>query len=92
MNDSAPKIFYNTISKNTGTGGIVSIGMSKPKINNNNIIGNPFAIQSSSTIYIDARENWWGSSPPNESLFLGNINYKPWLNEIQKDAFSGRQK
>lgn len=93
MNDSAPKIFYNTISKNTGTGGIVAMGMSKPKINNNIIIDNsPFAIQSFSTIYIDARENWWGSSPPNESLFLGNINHKPWLNEIQKDAFSGRQK
>ena len=92
MNDSAPKIFYNTISNNTGTGGIVSTGMSKPKINNNNIIDNPFAIQSSSTIFIDARENWWGSSPPNESLFLGNINYKPWLNETEKEAFSGRQK
>ena len=90
-NDAEPKIFYNTFSKNLGTGAIVALGTSRPKINHNNFLDNPFAIQSFSSIYLDAKENWWGSSPPRESLFLGGINYKSWLEAPEADAFQGRK-
>lgn len=90
-NDAAPKIFYSTFAKNLGTGAVVALGAARPKINRNNFQDNPFAIQSFSSIYLDAKENWWGSSPPKESLFLGDINYKPWLDALEEGAFQGRK-
>jgi hypothetical protein len=89
--EGAPKISYSTFLKNEGTGAVVALGAARPKIHRNNFRENPFAIQSQSSIYIDARENWWGGSPPSESLFLGQINLKPWLERQEPEAFSGRK-
>lgn len=90
-NEAEPRIFFSTFSKNLGTGAVVALGAARAKMNRNNFIDNPFAVQSFSSIYMDARENWWGSSPPKESLFLGEINYKPWLNSPEAGAFQGRK-
>jgi len=90
-NDAAPRIFFSTFVKNLGTGAVVALGTARPKMNRNNFIHNPFAVQSFSSIYMDARENWWGSSPPKESLFLGEIDYKPWLPAPEAGAFQGRK-
>jgi parallel beta-helix repeat protein len=88
-NDAAPVIFYNTITGNMGTGGIECVGMAKPKINHNNIVGNAVGIQAFSTILIDARYNWWGKSPPDDSLIWGgSINLKPWLEGPEEKAFA----
>jgi len=88
-NDAAPKIFYNTITGNTGTGGIECVGTSRPKINHNNIVKNAVGIQAFSTILIDARYNWWGKTPPDDSLIWGeNINFKPWLEGPEEKAFT----
>ncbi|MBU4462929.1 MAG: DUF799 family lipoprotein [Proteobacteria bacterium] len=88
-NDAGPRILYNTIAKNLGTGGIECVGMAKPKIHHNNFIGNAVAIQSFSTIYIDARHNFWGKAPPDNTVIWGeNINIKPWLEAPDMDAFS----
>ena len=78
-NDSSPKIEYNTLTRNRGTGAIFCKAMSAPRIHYNNFLDNPFAIQSFSSIQIDARNNWWGDNPPNESLFIGKVTYRPWL-------------
>jgi hypothetical protein len=78
--ESAPVISYNTFAHNAGEGAIVCFGRANPKIFYNNFIDNVWAIQSVSSIYIDARNNWWGSSPPDMKLIWGeNINIKPWL-------------
>ena len=90
-NDAEPKIFYCTFSRNSGTGAILALGTSRPKINRNNFLDNPFAIQSFSSIYLDAKENWWGASPPKETLFLGEINYKSWLDAPEAGVFQGRK-
>lgn len=94
-NDAAPLITFNTLTRNHGEGAITCVGNSKPKINNNNIFDNDFAIQARSTIYIDARNNWWGKSPPDESMIIGdletNVNIRPWLEAQERRAFSGRQ-
>lgn len=90
-NDAQPKIFHCTFARNLGTGAIVALGTSRPKINRNNFLDNPFAIQSFSSIYLDAQENWWGSSPPQETLFLGEINYKSWLDVPEAGVFQGRK-
>lgn len=88
---AAPKISFSTFLKNAGTGGLVALGSSRPTIQKSNFQENPFAIQSHSSIYFDARNNWWGTTPPSADLLLGEINFKPWLEAPEPDAFSGRR-
>jgi hypothetical protein len=89
--DAAPKITYSTFLNNDGEAAIQSVGMSRPVINYNNFLKNTFAIQARSTIYIDARYNWWGSNPPDDNYILKNnddsINIKPWLERAEEKAF-----
>ena len=92
-NDAAPKILYNTLSDNLGEGAIRCVGMSKPIIHYNNFVGNSVSIQSFSSIYVDARHNWWGSDPPDKNQIWGeNINIDPWLRALEVKAFSGKDK
>jgi parallel beta-helix repeat protein len=88
-NDAAPKILYTTFSDNQGEGAIRCVGMSKPVINYNNFVDNSVAVQSFSSIYIDARHNWWGADPPDKNQIWGtNVNIEPWLTEPEKKAFT----
>ncbi len=89
--EGAPKVSYSTFLQNAGTGALVALGGARPKVHRNNFWENDFAVQSHSSIFIDARENWWGASPPSESLFLGQINLKPWLEKPEPEAFGGRR-
>ena len=87
-NDAAPRITYSTFLNNLGEGAIRSVGMSRPVINYNNFLKNTFAVQAFSSIYLDARYNWWGSAPPDDNLIFkhgdDSINIKPWL-EIEDE-------
>lgn len=86
--EATPVISHNTFSHNSGEGAIVCFGRANPKIFQNNFISNAWAIQSVSSIYIDARHNWWGASPPDSRMIWGeNINIKPWLNKENPGAF-----
>ena len=89
--EGAPSITFSTFTQNAGTGALVVLGAARPRVNRNNFQENHFAVQSHSTIYIDARENWWGASPPPESHFLGEVNLKPWLERPEPEAFAGRK-
>ena len=88
---STPRIQFSTFEKNKGEGAIACVGMSNPSIHYNNFIENEVAIQTHSTIYIDARHNWWGGKPPDTRYIFGdlekNINIKPWLDGPEKKAF-----
>ena len=91
-NDATPVLFYNTFTKNHGEGALKCVGMANPKINFNNFSNNTVAIQSFSTIYIDARNNWWGTNPPDQNMIWGdNINIKPWLEKEEHQAFPGKK-
>ena len=86
--DAAPVISHNTFAHNQGEGAITCVGAANPKIFQNNFIANTVAIQSFSSIYIDARHNWWGASPPDPKMIWGeNINIQPCLNKENPDAF-----
>jgi parallel beta-helix repeat protein len=89
--EGAPKISYSTFLQNAGTGALVALGGARPKVHRSNFRENDFAVQSHSSIFMDARENWWGASPPSESLFLGQMNLKPWLEKPEPEAFGGRR-
>jgi len=89
--DATPVISYNTFADNHGEGAITCVGSANPRIFQNNFTGNTVAIQSFSSIYIDARNNWWGASPPDPKIFWGeNINTKPWLEKANPEAFKER--
>ncbi len=91
-NDATPILFYNTFAENSGEGAIKCVGMANPKINFNNFTSNAWAIQSFSTIYIDARNNWWGANPPDQNMIMGdNVNIKPWLTQEEPKAFPGKK-
>jgi len=91
-NDATPILFYNTFAENHGEGAVKCVGMANPKINNNNFAGNTVAIQSFSTIFIDARNNWWGADPPDQNMIWGdNINIKPWLAKEEPKAFRDKK-
>lgn len=90
-NDAAPTLSYNTLTGNKGEGAITCVGNARPKINYNNIADNDFAIQARSSIYIDARNNWWGKAPPDPGMIFGdldrNVNIQPWLTGPEPGAF-----
>jgi parallel beta-helix repeat protein len=94
-NSSTPKLLYNTFSKNRGEGAVTCVGRSNPSIHHNNFLDNEVAIQTHSTIYIDARNNWWGKDPPDTSYIFGdldrNINIKPWLIAPEAKAFQEKK-
>lgn len=95
-NDSSPAISYCTFTENFGEGAIKAVGMSRPRINFNNFTKNDITdIQAFSTIRIDATNNWWGKSSPDErNIFKQNddsINVKPWLKMPEKKAFAEKK-
>lgn len=91
-NDATPVLLYNTFAENHGEGAVKCVGMANPKISNNNFVGNTVAVQTFSTIYIDARNNWWGANPPDQNMIWGeNINIKPWLTKEEPQAFQGKK-
>lgn len=86
--DANPTLSYNTFAENKGEGAVKCVGNSNPKIFRNNFTSNVWAIQSQSSIYIDARDNWWGASPPDKNMIFGeNINIRPWLDRKEARAF-----
>jgi len=91
-NDATPVLLYNTFAENQGEGAVKCVGMANPKINFNNFTGNTVAVQTFSTIYIDARNNWWGADPPDQNMIWGdNINIKPWLPKEEPKAFQEKK-
>ncbi|MEI7637201.1 MAG: right-handed parallel beta-helix repeat-containing protein, partial [Syntrophus sp. (in: bacteria)] len=94
-NDAAPTVSFSTLTENRGEGAITVVGNARPKFSNNNIVSNDFAAQVRSTIYIDARNNWWGKAPPDLNMIMGDteqgINIKPWLTGPEGRAYSGKR-
>lgn len=91
-NSASPKISYSTFAHNLGQGAIQCVGMSNPVVHHNNFTDNPIAVQPLSSIHIDARNNWWGSDPPDEGLIFGtNITIDPWLKAPETKAFTRKE-
>ena len=93
--DAAPTVSFSTLTENRGEGAFTIVGNARSKFSNNNIYNNDFAAQARSTIYIDARNNWWGKAPPDMDMIMGdieqNINIRPWLNSPEEKAFTGKK-
>jgi len=93
-NDAAPAVSLCTLTENRGEGAITVVGNARPRLHHNNIFNNDFAAQARSTIYIDARNNWWGKDPPDPRMIMGdtasNINIDPWLPAPEAGAFAGK--
>ncbi|MDQ1278328.1 MAG: hypothetical protein QG555_1370 [Thermodesulfobacteriota bacterium] len=94
-NDAAPTVSFSTLTENRGEGALTVVGNARPRFSNNNIFTNDFAAQVRSTIYIDARNNWWGKAPPDLNMIMGDteqgINIKPWLTGPEGRAYAGEK-
>ncbi|HQL00430.1 MAG TPA: DUF799 family lipoprotein [Smithellaceae bacterium] len=86
--EASPVLSFNTFEQNRGEGAVVAVGMANPKIFRNNFVNNEISVSSFSTISIDARNNWWGASPPPAAAVWGdNVNIHPWLEREETGAF-----
>ncbi len=84
LNSASPMITKSVIVQNAGFGGIYCLENSTPTISHNNISDNAWAIQSFAKGYINAVKNWWGKNPPPNKIFMGNVDYNPWLSSPYK--------
>ena len=82
---SAPKITRTRIAGHKTGGGIICSGYAKPLLRANNIMDNAWAVVNYINLLVDARGNWWGSDPPAEALFMGQVDYSNWLKAEASD-------
>ncbi len=76
-----PNISCSAFKANEGQGALVIEGEGVAPVVRNNIFENnsPFQVQSYTPLEIDLKNNYWGSSNPNQDWFLGQIVWKPAL-------------
>jgi parallel beta-helix repeat protein len=86
MGKSSPKVTYSTLSDHPNNAAVVCGGRAQPTLYRNNIVNNAWAVINHSTLPLEARENWWGAVQPDEALFLGIVEFKPFLNQPEPDA------
>jgi hypothetical protein len=86
MGKSSPKVTYSTLADHRNNAAVVCGGRAQPTLYRNNIVNNAWAVINHSTLPLEARENWWGAAQPDEALFLGMVEFKPFLNQPEPDA------
>jgi hypothetical protein len=85
VGNRATIIRSSIITQNDGNGVVASfvtvdLGTADEPGNNEIFRNGGFHVVSVG-LNVSAIGNWWGSDPPNEALFSGNVNYEPWLTE-----------
>jgi hypothetical protein len=78
-----PDITCSVFEHNQGQGGVVIQGEGlAPQIRFNEFVDNsPFQVQSYTPLQIDLTENYWGDTAPRTDWFLGNIQWRPALDQ-----------
>jgi len=76
-----PNITCSIIEDNEGLGGMMIQGEGLAPVIRNNIFRNnkPFQVQSYTPLKIDLQYNFWGSSQPEQNLFIGDLIWQPFL-------------
>jgi hypothetical protein len=83
---SSPKISYSTLTEHPNNAAVICSGRAQPTLYHNNIVKNAWGVINHSSLPFEARENWWGAAPPDEALFLGTVEYKPFLKAPEPNA------
>ncbi|TAJ06939.1 MAG: hypothetical protein EPO61_13210 [Nitrospirae bacterium] len=83
---SSPKIAYSTLTGHSNNAAVICSGRAQPTLYHNNIVNNAWGVINHSSLPLEARENWWGASPPDEGLFLGAVEFNPSLKSPEPDA------
>ncbi len=83
---SSPKISYSTLTEHPNNAAVICSGRAQPTLYHNNIVKNAWGVINHSSLPFEARENWWGAAPPDEALFLGAVEYKPFLKAPEPTA------
>ncbi len=76
-----PNISCSAFISNEGLGALIIEGEGLAPVIRDNVFQNnsPFQVQSYTALQMDLTGNFWGSSQPEESLFLGDVEWKPML-------------
>ncbi|PYO00061.1 MAG: hypothetical protein DMD91_11340 [Candidatus Rokuibacteriota bacterium] len=67
------KLSESRIAGHRGGGGVTVQGFGQVLLRRNHISDNGWAVVNYSRNPVDARENWWGTASPPESLFVGDV-------------------
>jgi len=67
------KLSESRIVGHRAGGGVTIQGFGQAVLRRNLITDNGWAIVNYSRNQVDARENWWGTAPPLETLFVGDV-------------------
>ena len=81
LDKARPNITCSIIEDNEGLGGMVIEGEGLAPVIRDNIFRNnqPFQVQSYTPLKIDLQYNFWGSSQPEQDLFIGDLIWQPFL-------------
>ena len=67
------KLSESRIAGHRAGGGVTVQGFGQVLLRRNHISDNGWAVVNYSRNPVDARENWWGTASPPESLFVGDV-------------------
>ncbi len=67
------KLSQSRIASHKSGAGVTVQGFGRATLRGNGITDNAWAVVNYSGNQVDARENWWGSPKPDDSLFVGDI-------------------
>jgi hypothetical protein len=67
------KLSDSRVSGHAAGGGVTIRGFGRAVLRGNRIVDNGWAVVNYSGNIVDARENWWGSAPPPDALFVGDV-------------------
>ena len=75
------KLSESRIAGHRAGGGVTVQGFGQVLLRRNHISDNGWAVVNYSRNQVDARENWWGTASPPESLFVGDVDRSDALAE-----------
>ena len=80
------KLSESRIASHKSGAGLTVQGFGRATLRGNGIIDNAWAVVNYSGNQVDARENWWGTDKPDDSLFVGDVDRRASMEKAPGEA------
>lgn len=80
------KLSQSRIASHKSGAGVTVQGFGRATLRGNGITDNAWAVVNYSGNQVDARENWWGSAKPDDSLFVGDIDRQAQMDQAPAEV------